>query len=190
MAVSKKKKYKPKKKKTNQLNDVTLSNQEVNLMNLKIFSLPKDELVNTYLSYRDYHLNPFNKEIDLKMNFISITLKTAFKHPEPYKDLFGYMRDEKEEPNCYLSLLKYMYDDKIALIGEVNHFNKDPRKTNLDPLKSLVYLADLLDLTLAFPAYTQKDPQEKMFKSLGFEDSLLKADEGQKILLRKPKKVD
>lgn len=188
MAVSKKRKHKPKKKKTQKYIKPNSFNEEVSLMNLKVFSFPKNELLEAYKIYSEHHKSPLHKEIDLKMNFISMTLKIAFNHPEPDRELFGYLREESVRPNCYINVIKYVHDENIALITEVNYLNNDPKKINIDPLKSFVYLADLLDLNLGFPAYINKDPQEKLFKSLGFEESLLKADEGQKILLRKAQK--
>lgn len=193
MPISKKKKYN--KKKHSNINANLSKNQEINkqikYMNNKIFTLPKNELVNTYISYATHHSNAMYSPIDLKMNFINITLKTAFLNSNPHKELFGYIRDESIRPNFYLNIIKYVYNTDIALIAEASYFNEDNMILNIEPLKSLVYLADLLDLDLAFPAYADiKDPQEDLFKSLGFNNSVLKADPGQKILFRKAKKVD
>ena len=187
----KKRKNKSKNNVNEKLNKYKDLNSQIKLMNTAVFNLPKNELINTYIQYAQHHSNPLYRDIDLKMNFISITIKIAFSNSNPYSSLFGYIRDENTEPNFYINLIKYTYNQDIALITEATSINKDNMILNIEPLKSLIYLSDLLDLDLAFPAYTnKKDPQEKLFKSLGFEESILKADEGQKILLRKAKKVD
>lgn len=191
MAISKKRKPKNKaKKKNNKVNTAQSSiNDEINLMNLKIFSYSKEEILNTFKIYYENHKNPLYNEIDLKINFISMLLKLTYNHPQPDKELFGYIRAENVQPNFYLNIVKYVYNDKIALVSEATYINDDNKRINIEPLKGLIYLCDLIKLDLAFPSYIKNDPQEKLFKSLGFEESILKADEGQKILLRKAKEV-
>ena len=165
-------------------------NDEINLMNLKIFSYSKEEILNTFQIYYENHKNPLYNEVDLKINFISMLLKLTYNHPEPDRELFGYIRENSVQPNFYLNIVKYVYNDKIALVSEATYINDDNKRINIEPLKGLIYLCDLIKLDLAFPSYIKNDPQEKLFKSLGFEESILKADEGQKILLRKAKEVE
>lgn len=192
MAISKKRKSKRKKKKNiNKTNTIQSSvNDEINLMNLKLFLYSKEEILNTFKIYNDNHKSSLFNELDLKINFISMLLKLTYNHPQPDKELFGYIREKNIQPNFYLNIVKYIYNDKIALISEANYINDNKLNTNIEPLKGLIYLCDLIKLDLAFPAYIKNDPQEKLFKSLGFEESILKADEGQKILLRKAKEVE
>lgn len=192
MAISKKRKHKNKSKKNiNKTNTVQQSiNDEINLMNLKIFLYSKEEILNTFKIYYENHKNSIYNDIDLKINFISMLLKLVYNNSEPDKELFGYIRDKHIQPNFYLNIIKYVYNDKIALISEATYVNDNNKRMNIEPLKGLIYLCDLLNLDLAFPAYIKNDPQEKFFKSLGFEESILKADEGQKILLRKAKEVE
>lgn len=192
MAISKKRKHKNKsKKKINETNTIPESiNDEINLMNLKIFLYSKEEILNTFKIYYENHKNSIYNDIDLKINFISMLLKLVYNNSEPDKELFGYIRDKHIQPNFYLNIIKYVYNDKIALISEATYVNDNNKRMNIEPLKGLTYLCDLIKLDLAFPAYIKNDPQEKLFKSLGFEESILKADEGQKILLRKAKEVE
>lgn len=189
MAISKTRKSKNKKKKNNMINNLQISfNEEINLLNLKIFSYSKEEILNTYKIYTEN--NKLYDEIDLKLNFVSMILKISYNHSEPDRELFCFIRDKNIEPNFYLNVIKYVYNSNIALIAEASYINNDKRKTNIEPLNGLIYLCDLIKLDLAFPAYIKDDPQEKLFKSLGFEESILKADEGQKILFRKAKEVE
>ena len=190
MAVSKKRKnnHKSKHKKNNTL--LHSFNEEINLMNLKIYSYSKEEILNTFHLYYEYHIHSCQQEIDIKLNFISMILKLTYNHSRPDEELFGYIRDKDIQPNFYLNIIKSIYDENIALISEASYINNDKKKINIEPLKGLIYLCDLIKVNLVFPAYIKNDPQEKLFKSLGFEESILKADEGQKILFRKSREVE
>ena len=192
MAISKKRKVRNKnKKKKNNIEMIPSSfNDEIKLMNLKIFSYSKEEILNTFEIYTENHKGYLSNDIDLKINFISMLLKLVYNHPEPDRELFGYIRENDVQPNFYLNIVKYIHNDRIALISEAEYINDNKKMINIEPLNTLIYLCDLIKLDLAFPTYIKNDPQEKLFKSLGFEESILKADEGQKILFRKAKEVE
>lgn len=92
----------------------------------------------------------------------------------------------------YTSLLRivpFKHNDNTLIISEINYINHTGNKDCIQPLVPITYLADILDVDLVFPAYTTGDYQEEMFKTFGFIDSDYPAEIGQKIMLRKSRRI-
>lgn len=75
---------------------------------------------------------------------------------------------------------------EFSFITENNMSKLKQGKSNgYDVIIRMLEIFEDLEVDLLFPAYTKKDEQEGFLKTLGFEETNLKATKGQKVLQKK-----
>lgn len=135
--------------------------------------MDKKEKLDIQESFRNYK-TMINAEIDEStafINYSNLVLKNI--HGGNKEELFGKF------DNAFMVVQRYIHNKSQILITELIYFK------SCDILDDFLNLAEALEKDILFPVFIFGDPQEKLFRDKGFVDSKLKANPGEKLLIKR-----
>lgn len=110
---------------------------------------------------------------------------------ENYPTILVRDKDTKEMLFGFM-LITYGFDKTKMMLSEFKYFIEYKSDVMLerrfDILLTILSVFEDLGIDLLFPAYEFGDPQEEMLKELGFEETNLISEEGQKVLKKSHKR--
>ena len=136
----------------------------------------KLEIQAAFNKYKDM-IGPGLKESVAFLSYTNLVLKNI--HGGNKEESFGRF------DNAFMMVQRYLHNKSQIIITELVYLNELPELKQCDILDDFLNLAEALEKDVLFPIFIFGDRQEKLFRDKGFVDSKLKANPGEKLLIKR-----
>lgn len=141
--------------------------------------MDKKEKLDIQESFRNYKtmINPEIDDSTAFINYSNLVLKNIYGGN--IEESFGRF------DNAFMMVQRYLHNKSQIIITELVYLNELPELKQCDILDDFLNLAEALEKDILFPIFIFGDKQEKLFRDKGFVDSKLKANPGEKLLIKR-----